>query len=416
MKKNGMHPDSIDLDVSLEKYINEMEKGLQGKGMFPMVPTYMPGDFSAVKGRKALAVDVGGTNLRLALAYADSAGRIRLTKSKKVPLPGLEGPVESEEFFDVLAENIVPYLNFTDMISFSFAHEVRHTPDMDGNVIELSKELKVYGIEGAPLGVSLKKALAKRGEKGARVVVVNDTVGVACSMALKREEFDSFIGLVMGTGTNTCYIEKSENITKINDASDSSMFINMESAEFMPERGKFDRELDDGTEMPGAAPLEKMISGRYVGNLFWYTAKGGVSEGLFSKEFSEDFNKLEMTDTIAMSEFLAQPDGLSVYAKMCHEESDREVLYTIAELLIKRGAKLIALEVAGVAVKTGKGRDKPICVVAEGTTYYTLKGLKKEVEKIVYGWLRETRGVHVKMVKTDNAALKGIGVIGLSLL
>lgn len=416
MRRSEMHPDRVGLDASTQIYINEMEKGLKEKGMLPMVPTYLHGDFSVAKGKKALAVDVGGTNLRLALAEVDSLGRVRLSRVKKSLLPGLKAPVESEVFFDTLAENIAPYLKYTDMISFSFAHEVHHMPDMDGQVVELSKELTVYGIEGQPLGVSLKKALAKRGEKAPKIVVINDTVGVACSMALKRDEYDSFIGMVMGTGTNTCYIEQSANITKINDANTPSMFINMESAEFIPERGKYDLELDSETEYPESAPLEKMISGRYVGNLFWYTVRGAVREGLLSASFSNEFGKLKMTDTIALSEFLSDPDGSGIYSKMCQNDSDRAVLNTIAELLVERGAKLIALEVAGIAVKTGKGRDakKPVCVVAEGTTYYTLKGLKRRVEKILYGWLKETKGVHVKVLKVDNAALKGIGVVGLS--
>jgi hexokinase len=301
------------------------------------------------------------------------------------------------------------------MISFSFAHEIKHTPDMDGIVVWLSKELSVRGIVGEALGENLKKSLVRKGAEGAKVVVLNDTVGVACSMAHKRDEYDSFIGLVMGTGTNTSYIEKSENIKKISDAKSSAMFINVESAEFIPPRGPIDIELDAMTDVPGASPLEKMISGRYVGNLFWLTTKHAAEEGLLSPEFCGKFAKNGRADTIDLSAFLSGPYGDGVYAKMCGSEEDRAFLYTAAATLVARGARLIALEVAGAAMKSGKGRDakRPICVVAEGTTYYTLKGLKEQVEGLLYGWLKE-KGVYVKLRRVENAALKGIGVIGLS--
>lgn len=415
MKKNSMHPESIDLDASLDVYVREMEKGLKEKAMFPMVPTYVHGDICVVTGKKALAVDVGGTNLRLGLVGVDSIGRLRTYGLEKAQLPGLKGPVSAEAFFGALADSIAPYLKSTDMISFSFAHEIKHTPDLDGHVIALSKELTVTGIEGESLGENLKKALAERGAAGAKVIVINDTVGVACSMACRSGEYDSFIGLVMGTGTNTSYIEESENIIKINDAPSSSMFINVESAEFIPPRSLVDCELDAMTDLPGAAPLEKMISGRYVGNLFWLTVKHAAEEGILSDAFKKEFEKHTIADTIAMSEFLNEPNGNGFYSGMCSDDKDRSALYTIADMMIKRGARLIALEIAGIAVKTGKGRDqgKPICVVAEGTTYYTLKGLKAEVEGLLYGWLK-AKGIHVKVSRVSNAALKGIGAIGLS--
>lgn len=416
MRNNGMHQDDIDIEASLDRYIAEMEKGLKQKSMLPMIPTYVRGDLKPAYGKKALAVDVGGTNLRLALVEIDRLGRIRVSKLKKAELPGLTGPVTSEYFFETLAGHIAPYMQYTRLISFSFAHEIRHTPGLDGEVTALSKELTVEGILGEFLGENLNKALKKQRKGEAKIIVLNDTAGVAGCMAHKGEVYDSLIGLVMGTGTNTCYIEQSNNIEKINDAADGSMFINVESAEFAPvERGAFDREFDATTELPGAAPLEKMISGRYVGNLFWLTVKH-AAEDLLSENFCKAFNKYEMLDTIAMSLFLSDP-YTGEYAQMCGDEADRAFIYTAAETLVKRGAKLIALEIAAAAIKSGKGKSKqkPICVIAEGTTYYTLKGLKHEVERLLKNWL-QPKGVYVSVKRIDNAALKGIGLIGLSYL
>jgi hexokinase len=416
MKRSGMHQDNVDLEKSLEKYLYEMEKGLRGKSRLPMVPTYIHGDIQPARGKKALAVDVGGTNLRLALVELDALGRVRVYGLKKERLPGLNERISSDFFFDSLASFIAPYYQKADIISFSFAHEIQHLKGMDGRVLALSKELSVEGIEGQLLGERLEQSLESRGCAGARIIVLNDTVGVAGCMAHKLGEYGSLIGLVMGTGTNTCYIERSNNIEKINDAEEESMFINVESAEFDPvSRGLFDRMLDDMTDAPGAAVLEKMISGRYVGNLFWLAVRQAALDGLLSKGFTEALGG-DMLDTIAMSAFLADPYN-GVYSDMCKTQSDRAFLYTVAQTLVLRGAKLIALEIAGAAIKTGMGQssEKPVCVVAEGTTYYTLKGLKAETERIIKTWL-EPKGVYVILKKIDNAAIKGIGLIGLSYL
>ena len=415
MKNNGMDPETIHLETLLDTFLEEMEKGLHGKAMLPMSPTYVPGDMRLGPRQNALAVDVGGTNLRFALTGIDELGAATISEIKQAELPGLREPVDSGMFFDTIADHILPYLKYTDMVSFSFAHEAVHMPDMDAKALPLSKELIVTGIEGQLIGESLKKALAKRGATGVKTVVINDSVGAACSMALQKESYDSFAGLIEGTGTNTCYIEQSKNITKITGFSTGSMFVNVESCEFLPPRGVFDLEFDRMTDAPGMSPLEKMISGRYIGGLFWLTVRRAAEHGLLSEHFRNAFGKLDMTGTIELSDFLANPEGPGLYAKMCNTASDRNTLYTIARMLISRGARLIALEVAGIAVKTGKGLNvaKPICVVAEGTTYYTLKGLREEVENLVYGWLKQSKGVHVKLCKVENAALKGIGIVGL---
>lgn len=417
MKSYGMHEDDIDIEASLSGYLSEMEKGLAGKSMLPMIPTYIHDDIAPAHGEKALAVDVGGTNLRLALIGLDRLGRVRVSHMKKAALPGLDRPVGSEEFFDTLAQHIAPYMKHTGIVSFSFAHEIKHMPSLDGEVAALSKELTVKGIVGKMLGEELKKALAAKGCADARIIVLNDTAGVAGCMAHRSGDFDSFVGLVMGTGTNSCYIEESKNIKKISDAESPGMFINVESAEFDPvKRGTLDHELDKTMDAPGAAPLEKMISGRYIGNLFWMTAKRAAMDGLLSGGARDSIEAGAMMDTIAMSDFLKDPhDG--EYSDMCGGESDRAFLYTAAETLVRRGAKLIAIEIAGAAIKSGKGRSgaKPVCVIAEGTTYYTLKGLKSEIERLLKVWLLP-KGTHVRVMRIDNAALKGIGLIGLSYL
>ena len=419
MKRNFMHFDTIDLGIELPRYIKQMNEGLRGRGMLPMLPTYIHGKFSIAGGRTALAVDVGGTHLRIAMVSVDCNGDVVVEGLKKAELPGLKEKISYGWFFNALAGHIAPYAAHADIIGFSFSHRMQHLNNTEGMVLSLSKELCVKGIENKKLADNLKNALGKFGISDTKIVVLNDTVGVAASMAYKTSEYDSFVGLVLGTGTNTCYIEDSKNIRKISCADTPSMFINVESAEYVPKgTGVFDAQLNSMTDLPGAGQLEKMISGRYIGNLLWLALKQAAKESLLSQNFSMRIHNRGALDTIAMSDFLANPYGSGIYAKMCTDEADRSFLYTVAETLVKRGAKLIALEIAGAAMKTGKGRDKskPICVIAEGTTYDNLPGLKQEVGRLLKTWFEKNEEVYVRVKQIDNAAIKGIGLIGISYL
>ena len=418
MKQIGMHENNIDLDAELIKYCRDMEDGLNGNGGLPMVPSFISGRLEPKQKSSVIAIDVGGTNLRIALFYLNKRGRLCMRRLGYFELPGRKCAVTAEQFFDTLAGYVEPYLTFSRKISFSFAHEITPLPDHDGYAGSLSKELVIKGLPNARLGEGLKKALTLRGLDDTDIIVFNDTIGVAAAMSNKSKSYDGFIGLVTGTGTNTCYPEQSRHITKLSHPYEGTMYINVESGEYAGmQRGKADYYLDKESGRPGSALLEKMISGGYIGQLFWQTISIAVEQGLVSGSLIKAFHAAKPPDTLDFSRFMGSKPTCDAYTRMCGCKSDRALLKAIGTSLIKRGAKLIALEIAGAAVRSGKGLnpDRPICIISEGTTYYSLPGLKQEVEKLIYGWLK-AKGTYVVLKKVDNAALKGIGLVGLSML
>ena len=418
MTSMGMHENAIDLDAQLVQYCDAMEAGLNGEGGLPMVPSFIPGSLEPKKGKVVIAIDVGGTNLRIALFRLNQHNRLRMNRLNFFDLPGRKHSVSAEQFFDILAGYVEPYLAFTRKISFSFAHGIVQMPDHDGYVEFLSKELVIKGLPHVRLGEGLKKALSLRGFADTNVIVFNDTIGVATSLVNASHRYDGFIGLVTGTGANTCYVERSHNIGKLANPHEQTMFINVESGEYngMPS-GEADKRLDRASEQSGSGQLEKMISGGYVGQLFWQAVNFAIERGMMSEGFTKAFERTQPLDTKDFSRFMHILPKSNRYSQMCCSIKDRILLKAIGTMLIKRGAKLIALEIAGSAVRSGGGKSSncPICVISEGTTYYSLPGLKKEVERLISGWLK-TKGIHVKLKRVDNAALKGIGLIGLSML
>ena len=58
---------------------------------------------------------------------------------------------------------------------------------------------------------------------------------------------------------------------------------------------------------------------------------------------------------------------------------------------MERAAKLTAVNLASIALKSGAGRDprRPICVTADGTTFYELKGLREKTLRFLEPFLLE---------------------------
>ena len=69
-----------------------------------------------------------------------------------------------------------------------------------------------------------------------------------------------------------------------------------------------------------------------------------------------------------------------------------------------------------MAVKSGRGIDptRPICIVAEGTTFYKMKSLKSRIEYYLKQFLENKKGIFTDMAQVENATLIGAAIAGLT--
>ncbi len=412
-ENNNFIYDNFDFDREVQRFIEEMNKGLKGAGTLPMLPTFVSADLHPTEGVKVITVDVGGTNLRISVAEI-IGNSTTISNTLKCRLPGIDESISFEEFISIMANKIEPYLEFSNMISLSFAQEVYHTEDLDGSVIELSKELHIEGIEGKPLGKSLKHKLSGLGHCNVEVILINDTVGVANSMIQRKNEFSSFIGLVLGTGTNSCYMENCQNIKKISCKKDDDMFINVESGSYVPSIvSDFDIEYDKTTQKPNTAILEKMISGRYLGSLFYLVVKKACNAPLFSPDFAKNFAEYSSITTEQMSRFYADEYSENILFSSASCKQDIEILKYICDKLVCRAANLLAVKILALATKASKKNQKPVLCIAEGTTYFGLKGFDQIVKTAV---MQNSKEIDILIESQEDAALKGIGNIGICMI
>ena len=267
LHRAGMHFEDIKVASVVDSFLDEMTRGLNGEdSSLAMIPTYIEADRPIPRGRKVMVLDAGGTNLRRALVSFGDDGLPVIEEFRKSPMPGSKGPISKDEFFLTLAGEIRDLTDRADRLGFCFSYPTEIFPDRDGRLIHFTKEVKAPDVEGQVIGTNLRKALAEMGAAvEPEVVVLNDTVATLLTGKASHpgKEYDGYVGFILGTGTNCCYLESNAAIGKVSGLdADHSQVINVESGGFSRHpRGRADKSLDEASQVPGTFFLEKMVSG-----------------------------------------------------------------------------------------------------------------------------------------------------------
>ncbi|XP_055503278.1 hexokinase HKDC1-like isoform X2 [Leucoraja erinacea] len=254
------------LQKVMQQMRTEMEQGLNKEthsmASLKMLPTFIRKFPDGTENGKFLALDLGGTNLRVLLLVVN--GRIRRTtqifqRNYPIPLEIMQGT--GEELFDYIVECIVEFLDYMGMkcaqlhVGFTFSFPcVQHQLD-EGILVSWTKGFKATDVEGHDVVALLKEAVKRQGELNLEIVVLmNDTVGTMMNCAY--ENFNCEIGLIVGTGSNACYMEEMKNI-EIVEGDEGRMCINIEWGAFGDNgclddiRTTFDKLVDINSVNPG---------------------------------------------------------------------------------------------------------------------------------------------------------------------
>ena len=419
LTRHGMHPDAIDMAACTTAFVAQMEAGNEGRPQdLLMIPTYVRLDGAVERGRPVIVMDAGGTNFRIAAVTFGPDGKPVVDAFSKMPMPGTKGERTADEFLAAMADVLAPFEGVADTVGFCFSFPTDILPNCDGRLIYFNKEVKVKGMDGRVIGESINGALAARGLTPKRFVILNDTVATMLGAVadFPDRDFDSYIGFILGTGTNTCCIVDCARIGKLPDCNEGQMAINMETGGFSGfPRGDYDRAFDATTANAGDHVFEKMISGAYLGSVLLLTAKGAAREGLFTPAGAA---AIEGLDALAMRDvdlFCLAPDGSDTLASLLPEKADRTVLYDLIDAAFERAAKTVCVNLAAILVATDKGADpaRPVCVSAEGTTFYKSPLFRPKLDRWVASFVNGTLGRHLEFVKAEDATLVGSAVAAL---
>lgn len=412
---------AYDADVLLGNFLTEMEKGLNGEaGSLAMIPAYVGTDGHVPTDTPVAVIDAGGTNLRIGIARFDAAGSLQLSRFGKQPMPGRDRELTSAEFYSVLVDALEPMKDEFQQIGFCFSYPATILPDYDGRLLHWTKEIKIPELVGKHIGASLLAAMEARGIAGKKVVLLNDTVAALLAGMAQGQAFNasSYIGFILGTGTNTAYVESNENIGKLDGyLGKGSQVINVESGGFAAfQRGPFDLQLDARSENPGGHVFEKTISGVYMGPLALELLQALVPFGVFSDGGAAALSVMKNLSTIHIDN-LAADNGrdVDVLGSEAFTDADREIMKTVFAAVVERAALLTAVNIAAAVVKGGAGQDPahPVCINIDGSTYYKTHQLAAQVQTHLKSLLG-ARGLHARCIQVDDAPVVGAAIAGLT--
>ena len=356
-----------------------------------------------------LALDFGGTNVRVLRIRLEGEGKFEILKKVAKPLI-VEGEYDyigasstKEQMFGLLAELIDEAVEGNHeqkyLLGHTFSFPSSQTDVNNARLIIWTKEFATPGVEGEVVNDLLKEALDKRGLTNVEpVAVLNDTVAVLLSAAYKQS--GTYIGSIYATGHNTCYLEP--NVDGV------PMILNLESGGFMkllPSR--FDNVIDEQSEKPGEQRLEKMVSGRYMGELYSLA----LSELLGAKDKwkSYGFTAIDLSGILAdegkerseVQKIVAERTGVSLTA------ADAEMARDLAVAISKRSARLVTATFVGIIWQlTGSGKVQQQHIAVDGSVYEKMPFVKENIMRA----LSELLGEEAAQVDTvlDNGG-SGLG-------
>ena len=184
LTRHNMEPERIDLAETTAAFLGEMELGLRGReSSLKMLPTYLTADGVLPMDEPAAVIDAGGTNFRTALVRFTEAGPV-IDSLNVCAMPGTDGAVTWEDFIGFAADRLAPLLDRASKVGSCFSYPTEETPERDGRMLSLTKQVELTGFEGRPhLRGPRRRARERRGISGKSLVLLNDTPAVLLSGA-----------------------------------------------------------------------------------------------------------------------------------------------------------------------------------------------------------------------------------------
>ncbi|WP_027406927.1 hypothetical protein [Anaerovibrio sp. RM50] len=382
----------------------DLEQGLKKSeySSLAMLPSFIGLPEGKEKG-EFLALDFGGSNVRASVVRLLGNSNFEVLNWVEKPLVTAEynllnSSATSEALFDFLAETVGEaaegnkdreyYLGHT----FSFGTEQEDINT--ARLIKWAKEIAVPGVEGEDVNALLREALVRKGYANIKpVAILNDTVALLLAAAYTYP--DTRIGCIYATGYNTCYMEVMPDVGR------PACIINTESGGFsklMP--SKWDLELDRASEQPGRQRLEKMVSGKYIGELFSRLIKEvfGLTE---KPSFSAVDMSAIMEDSVRAGEIFG-----TVLGDGASDSEVIEKLRQLAKAIAIRSARIVAASWAGTLWHlAGSSKVEPQHIAVDGSLYQHMPYIQENVRRALYEIMDEEAGGLEPVLVKDGSSI-----------
>ena len=347
--------------------------------MQPMNPTWVMGFPDGNETGTFLALDMGGTNLRVCeIILLEEKGEFDIVQSKyKMPEELKTG--ESDDLWEYIADCIQQFLEYhheiedlakvdTIPIGFTFSFPATQNYIDHGILQRWTKGFDIAGVEGQDVAPLFEAALAKRKLPVKLSALINDTTGTLIASAYTDPAMK--VGCIFGTGCNAAYMENCGSVPKIADhklPADMPIAINCEYGAFDNEhvvlpRTPYDIIIDNDSPRPGQQAFEKMIAGLYLGELFRLVLidiHDNKNCSLFSGQDIDVLRRAYTLDSSFLSHIEEDPfENLTETQDLFHHalgltitRPEAELCRRLAELIGTRAARLSACGPAAICKK-----------------------------------------------------------------
>ncbi|KAJ1091664.1 hypothetical protein NDU88_004781 [Pleurodeles waltl] len=384
------HLQEDDLKKLMRRIQKEMERGLRlethEEASVKMLPTYVRSTPDGSEVGDFLALDLGGTNFRVMLVKVgeDLEGQWKVeTKNQMYSIPEDAMTGTAKMLFDYIAECISDYLDKHNMkhkklpLGFTFSFPVRHEDIDKGILLNWTKGFTASGAEGNNVVGLLRDAIKRRGDFEMDVVaMVNDTV--ATMISCYYEDHMCEVGMIVGTGCNACYMEEMENVELV-EGEEGRMCVNTEwgafgdTGELEDFRLEYDRVVDETSLNPGQQLYEKIIGGKYMGELVRLVLMKLVNESLLFDGESSDMLKTRGTFE---SRYVSMIEGDSEDRKQTYNiltslgllptTTDCEIVRMACESVSTRAAQMCSSGLAAVINRMRECRREDVLRISVG--------------------------------------------------
>lgn len=326
------------------------EKTSLAKLVHPMSPT-------ALHDHRGVSFVIGGTMGKSA-TWQITDSRVQVKKLSVFALPAVS---KKDDFFRLLTQEITEGQPMP-LTGVSMAYPLQPELEagrIDGRIVEFSKENSIDGMKDKLVGVELTDYLKKEKKITTTVAAANDTIclllaGVGSGHG---KDFPQIAGVV-GTGVNFAFFDEAANWKNVRETNGHTLVaVNLESANF----DKFSMSpagiaIDETSDYPGKALLEKEVSGAYLYRLYNWTMKQTMGHRAHL-----------ITDTLTLSRIARQKK---------HEGQ------ALANQILERSSQLVAIELTGILKYLHKTQGR-VEVIMAGSLFLEGEGYKNRV----LGWM-----------------------------
>lgn len=394
------------LDI-MARFQVEIEKGLKKDtnptASLKMLPTYVRSTPDGSERGDFLALDLGGSMFRVLKVNVSEDGKQNVhMDSQFYPTPSDITTGNKTELFEYVVDCLGDFIKKRQItetlpLGFTFSFPCQQTKLDEGVLINWTKEFKVKGMQGMDVVKTLRKTLKKKKIPNVEVMaIVNDTVGTMMTCGFDDQLCE--VGVIVGTGTNACYMENLSSIDLV-EGDEGRMCINTEWGAFGDDgslediRTEFDKEIDLGSVDPGKQLFEKMISGLYMGELVRLILLEMAKKGLlFGGKISTALRTKGAIETSHVASMETYNEGLyntkQVLLDLGLEPSEDDCIAVqhVATIVTFRSANLCAAALAAILtrLRQNKKLDRMRTTVGmDGTVYKTHPQYAKRLHKVV---------------------------------